>query len=66
MGKRATQRSTSMQTALLERRPVLRSMLDPKKIALIGATEAPNSVGRTLMENLLSSGRIIHCCRSCR
>ena len=35
-------------------------MLDPKKIALIGATEAPNSVGRTLMENLVSSGRIVY------
>ncbi len=35
-------------------------MLDPKKIALIGAAEAPNSVGRVLMENLLSSGRTVY------
>ena len=52
--------SKPIQTAILERRPILRSMLDPKKIALIGATEAPNSVGRTLMENLVSSGRIVY------
>jgi len=31
-------------------------MLSPKVVALVGATEAPNSVGRTLMENLLSFG----------
>jgi acetyltransferase len=60
MGKRTTERSKPIQTAILERRPILRSMLDPKKIALIGATEAPNSVGRTLMENLVSSGRIVY------
>ena len=35
-------------------------MLNPKTIALIGATEAPNSVGRTLMENLISSGRTVY------
>src|SRR5271165_2588325 len=60
MGKRGPERSKPIQTAILERRPILRSMLDPKKIALIGATEAPNSVGRTLMENLVSSGRIVY------
>ena len=60
MGKRVTERSKPIPTALLERRPFLRSMLDPKKIALIGATEAPNSVGRALMENLLSSGRTVY------
>lgn len=27
-------------------------MLNPRTVALIGATEAPNSVGRTIMENL--------------
>ena len=59
-GRRVTERSKPIQTALLERRPFLRSMLDPKKIALIGATEAPNSVGRALMENLLSSGRTVY------
>jgi acetyltransferase len=29
-------------------------MLNPRAVALIGATEAQNSVGRTIMENLLS------------
>ena len=35
-------------------------MLSPKVVALIGATEAPNSVGRTLMENLLSLGENLY------
>jgi len=34
------------------RRPVLDTMLAPKSVALIGATESPGSVGRTLLENL--------------
>jgi acetyltransferase len=46
--------------ALVDRRPILRAMLNPQAIALIGATEAPNSVGRTLMENLLSFGRPLY------
>jgi hypothetical protein len=33
---------------------VLRAMLNPKSVALIGATEATSSAGRTLMENLRS------------
>jgi acetyltransferase len=38
----------------------MRKMLDPKSIALIGATEAEGTVGRTIMENLIrSSGRTI-------
>jgi len=35
-----------------QRRPVLDTMLAPKTVALIGATESIGSVGRTLMENL--------------
>ena len=35
-----------------ERRPALETMLTPKSVAVIGATEAEGSVGRTLMENL--------------
>ena len=35
-------------------------MFNPQTIALIGATEAPDSVGRTLMENLLSFGRPLY------
>jgi acetyltransferase len=38
----------------------MRRMLDPKSIALIGATEAEGTVGRTIMENLMrSDGRAI-------
>ncbi|HEY5541099.1 MAG TPA: bifunctional acetate--CoA ligase family protein/GNAT family N-acetyltransferase [Coriobacteriia bacterium] len=33
----------------------MRTMLDPKTIALIGATEAEGTVGRTIMENLMRS-----------
>ena len=35
-------------------------MLNPKIVAVIGATETPNSVGRALMENLLSFGENLH------
>src|SRR5580704_1169940 len=35
-----------------QRRSKLETMLKPRTVALIGATEAPNSVGRTIMENL--------------
>ena len=31
-------------------------MLNPRAVAVIGATEAPNSVGRTIMENLRCFG----------
>ncbi len=43
----------SAETMRLEPRPVLRTMLAPKSIALIGASEKPGSVGRALLENLL-------------
>jgi acetyltransferase len=50
---------TSAETMVSERRPILRSMLAPKSIALIGASEKPGSVGRALLENLQSfRGRI--------
>ena len=34
------------------RRPILSAMLAPKSVAVIGATETPDSIGRVLMENL--------------
>ena len=34
----------------------MRKMLDPKTIALIGATETEGTVGRAIMENLMRSG----------
>ena len=37
---------------LIDRRPILKAMLNPKVVAVIGATETSDSVGRTLMENL--------------
>ncbi len=51
----ATLRPPTIENAydiLGQRRPVLDTMLAPKSVALIGATEAVGSVGRTLMENL--------------
>ena len=36
------------------RRSRLEMMLNPRSVALIGASEAPNSVGQTIMQNLLS------------
>jgi acetyltransferase len=60
MSNPATQKSKSIGMALVDRRPILRAMFNPRAIAIIGATEAPNSVGRTLMENLLSSGRALY------
>ena len=35
-------------------------MLNPRTVALIGATEAPNSVGRTIMENLQGFGGTVY------
>src|SRR3954466_2014277 len=37
-----------------ERQP-LDAIFSPRNVAVIGATEAPNSVGRTLLWNLISS-----------
>src|SRR6188474_559842 len=38
------------------RRPVLDAMFAPRTVAVIGASERPGSVGRTLMENLRAFG----------
>jgi len=56
MSKPADPRAPSFPKPVGDRRPVLRAMLNPKTVALIGATEATSSVGRTLMENLRSFG----------
>ena len=45
---------------MVDRRPILKAMLNPKTVALIGATEAPDSVGRRLMKNLLSFGGLVY------
>ena len=44
----------SAQSVLVERRPILQAMFEPKTVAIIGASEAPGRVGRALLENLLS------------
>jgi acetyltransferase len=56
----AVNRSKAAAEAVVsERRPILSAMLAPKSIALIGASEKPNSVGRALLENLQSyRGRV--------
>jgi acetyltransferase len=49
--------STRIKTSsgtVSERRPILRKMLEPKAIAVIGASEKPGTVGRALTENLRS------------
>ena len=48
MSKPATPRAVG------DRRPILGAMLNPKSVAVIGASENVNTVGRTLMENLKS------------
>ena len=49
----------SAEAVVSEHRPILSAMLAPKSIALIGASEKPDSVGRALLENLQSfCGRV--------
>ena len=51
----ATKRTnTSAEAVASEHRPILSAMLAPKAVALIGASEKPDSVGRALLENLQS------------
>jgi acetyltransferase len=45
----------SAQEILRKRQPHLDVFLHPSVVAVIGATEAPNSVGRTLLQNLLAT-----------
>jgi len=55
-----TQTAGSLITTLNGRTPILQRMLSPKVVALVGATEDPKSVGRMLMENLLSFGENLY------
>jgi acetyltransferase len=48
----APQKLERVHDIFRERRPALETMLAPKSVAVIGATEAEGSIGRTLMENL--------------
>jgi acetyltransferase len=45
---------------LNQRRSRLETMLSPRVIALIGATERQKSAGRTIMENLLLFGGSVY------
>ena len=50
---------THGETVISDRRPILDAMFAPKSVALIGASEKADSVGRALMENLQSfSGNV--------
>lgn len=60
MNAAVTQTTDSLLTTPNSRRPSLQRMLSPKVVAVIGATEAPNSVGRALMENLFSFGENLY------
>src|SRR5687768_13090490 len=37
------------------RRPMIEAMFAPQSVAVIGATQRPGSVGRTIFENLLAN-----------
>ena len=39
---------------LRQQRPALEAMFAPRSVAVIGATETPGSVGRTILENLMA------------
>src|SRR6476646_840930 len=51
--------NTSAEAVVAERRKIFNAMFAPKSVALIGASEKPDSVGCALLENLQSfRGRI--------
>ena len=57
---RSTREDSSVVSTLVDRRPILKAMLNPKVVALIGATEAPESVGHSALKNRHSFGGIVH------
>lgn len=57
---RSTREGGFVVSTLVDRRPILKAMLNPKAVALIGATEAPESVGHSVLQNLHSFGGIVH------
>src|ERR1700722_4341613 len=60
MSKTVGRKASTTSSVSVDRRPILKAMLDPKTVALIGATEAPDSVGRILMENLHSFAGVVY------
>lgn len=56
----STRESTFLVSTLIDRRPILKAMLNPKVVALIGGTEAPESVGYSVLKNLHSFRGRVH------
>src|SRR6516165_2338078 len=59
MRESASQRKRDSES-FRHRRPALNAMFAPESIALIGATEAPGSVGRVILENLKSYHGLVY------
>ena len=60
MSEATSRRAVSASSVLVDRRPILKAMLNPKTVALIAATETPDTVGRILMENLHSFAGVVY------
>jgi acetyltransferase len=56
MSAAVSETKNSLLTTPGTRRPALQRTFSPRVVALVGASETENSVGRTLAENLLSFG----------
>jgi acetyl coenzyme A synthetase (ADP forming)-like protein len=57
---KSTRGASSVGTMLVDRRPLLKAMLNPKVVALLGAAEAPESIGHSVLKNLRSFGGIVY------
>src|SRR5258708_20804955 len=60
MSTPSTSPANLISLPLEQRRSRLETMLNPRSVAVIGATETPNSVGQTIMQNLLSFNGIVY------
>ena len=58
----AQDRKYALYRTLRQQRPALEAMFSPRSVAVIGATENPGSVGRTVLENLMAQpfGGVVH------
>jgi acetyltransferase len=57
---RSPREGSSVVSTLVDRRPILKAMLNPKVVALIGATEEPESNAYSALKNLHSFGGIVY------
>src|ERR1700730_9373636 len=57
---RPTHEGSSVVSMLVDRRPILKAMLNPKVVALIGAAEATESGAHSVLKNLRSFGGIVY------